>query len=61
MPRTIAGLLMYRFREEELQVLLAHPGGPFFKNAQAWTILPPFCRIGLKAMKQPVGVTPVSS
>src|SRR5213079_2761459 len=40
MPRTSAGLLMYRFRDGRLQVLLAHPGGPFFKNKDegAWTI-----------------------
>src|ERR1700722_19442508 len=40
MPRVSAGLLMYRFRDGKLQVLLAHPGGPFFKNKDdgAWTI-----------------------
>lgn len=27
-----AGLLMYRFEDGKLEVLLAHPGGPFFKN-----------------------------
>jgi predicted NUDIX family NTP pyrophosphohydrolase len=34
-----AGLLMFR-RKPELQVLLAHPGGPFWKNKDegAWTI-----------------------
>jgi len=36
---TSAGLLMFR-RNPELQVLLAHPGGPFWKNKDegAWTI-----------------------
>jgi len=31
---------MYRFRSDELQVLLVHPGGPFFtkKNAGVWSI-----------------------
>jgi predicted NUDIX family NTP pyrophosphohydrolase len=40
MPRVSAGLLMYRFQEGRLQVLLAHPGGPFFKNKDdgAWTV-----------------------
>ena len=40
MPRTSAGLLMYRVVEGKLQVLLAHPGGPFFKNKDddTWTI-----------------------
>jgi predicted NUDIX family NTP pyrophosphohydrolase len=39
-PRVSAGLLMYRVCKGELQVLLAHPGGPFFKNKDegAWTI-----------------------
>ncbi len=34
------GLLMYRFREGNVQVFLAHPGGPFFANKDAgmWTI-----------------------
>ena len=39
--RTSAGLLMYRRTPAgELQVLLVHPGGPFFRNkdAGAWTI-----------------------
>jgi predicted NUDIX family NTP pyrophosphohydrolase len=30
--RTSAGLLMYRINRHDLEVLLAHPGGPFFKN-----------------------------
>jgi predicted NUDIX family NTP pyrophosphohydrolase len=31
---------MYRFRDGKLQVLLAHPGGPLFRNRDdgAWTI-----------------------
>jgi predicted NUDIX family NTP pyrophosphohydrolase len=39
-PRVSAGLLMYRIRDGKLQVLLAHPGGPYFKNKDegAWTI-----------------------
>lgn len=40
MPRVSAGLLMYRLQDGKLQVLLAHPGGPFFQNKDngAWTI-----------------------
>lgn len=40
MPKVSAGLLMYRVREGELEFLLAHPGGPFWKkrDAGAWTI-----------------------
>jgi predicted NUDIX family NTP pyrophosphohydrolase len=30
--RISAGLLMYRVNNKVLEVLLAHPGGPFFKN-----------------------------
>jgi predicted NUDIX family NTP pyrophosphohydrolase len=37
---TSAGLLMFRTRSELLEVLLVHPGGPFFRNKDdgAWTI-----------------------
>jgi predicted NUDIX family NTP pyrophosphohydrolase len=40
MPRISAGLLMYRIYDGKLQVLLAHPGGPYFKNKDegAWSI-----------------------
>jgi predicted NUDIX family NTP pyrophosphohydrolase len=40
MPRASAGLLMYRIRNGAPEVLLAHPGGPFWKtkDAGAWTI-----------------------
>ncbi len=40
MPRLSAGLLMYRVKDGVLQVLLAHPGGPYFakKDDGAWTI-----------------------
>lgn len=40
MPRISAGLLMYRIRDGALQVLLAHPGGPLFRNKDdgAWSI-----------------------
>ena len=35
-----AGLLMFRRRDNELHVLLVHPGGPFFRNKDdgSWTI-----------------------
>lgn len=38
--RKSAGLLMYRHAAGELQVLLAHPGGPFWraKDDGAWTL-----------------------
>jgi len=38
--RVSAGLMLYRFRDEELQVFVAHPGGPFFaaKDDGHWTI-----------------------
>jgi predicted NUDIX family NTP pyrophosphohydrolase len=40
MPKTSAGLLMYRLVAEKLQVLLVHPGGPFWKKKDlgAWAI-----------------------
>ena len=40
MPRLSAGLLTYRIKDGVTQVLLAHPGGPFFvnKDAGVWSI-----------------------
>jgi predicted NUDIX family NTP pyrophosphohydrolase len=40
MPKRSAGLLMYRCREEGVEVLLVHPGGPFWakKDLGAWSI-----------------------
>lgn len=37
---TSAGLLMYRRRDGRLEVLLVHPGGPFFakKDRGAWSV-----------------------
>lgn len=38
--KTSAGLLMFRTKNAGLEVLLVHPGGPYFqnKNQGAWTI-----------------------
>jgi predicted NUDIX family NTP pyrophosphohydrolase len=38
--RISAGLLMYRRRNDQVEFLLAHPGGPFFarKDDGVWTI-----------------------
>jgi predicted NUDIX family NTP pyrophosphohydrolase len=40
MPRVSAGLIMYRMQEGKVQVLLVHPGGPYFqaKDEGAWSI-----------------------
>lgn len=40
MPVVSAGILLFRRRPHGLQVLLVHPGGPFWrrKNRGAWTI-----------------------
>ncbi len=40
MKRLSAGLLVYRFKDNRLEVLLAHPGGPFWakKDLGAWTL-----------------------
>lgn len=38
MPKRSAGLLMYRRRHGELEVFLAHPGGPFWLKKDEWTI-----------------------
>ena len=40
MSKKSAGLLIYRVREAGIEVLLVHPGGPFWKNKDtaAWSI-----------------------
>ncbi|TGU71591.1 NUDIX domain-containing protein [Geomonas terrae] len=40
MAKRSAGLIMYRFREGKAELLLVHPGGPFWakKDAGAWSI-----------------------
>lgn len=40
MPKISAGILLYRIRDDKLEVLLVHPGGPFFRNQDAgsWSI-----------------------
>ena len=39
--RTSAGMLLWRKRKGRLEVLLGHPGGPYFagKDADHWTVL----------------------
>lgn len=40
MPVTSAGILMYQYDGNRLRMLLAHPGGPFWRNRDdgAWTV-----------------------
>jgi predicted NUDIX family NTP pyrophosphohydrolase len=40
MVKQSAGILLYRKNDNELEVFLVHPGGPFFKNKDlgAWSI-----------------------
>lgn len=40
MPASSAGILLYRRGESELEVLLVHPGGPFWsrRDTGAWSI-----------------------
>ncbi len=40
MPKTSAGILMYRLSGESIEVFLVHPGGPFWakKDAGSWSI-----------------------
>jgi len=39
-PKLSAGLLLYRFVDDELEVLIGHPGGPFWarKDDGVWSI-----------------------
>ena len=40
MPRKSAGILLYRFQKDGVEVFLVHPGGPFWVNKDngSWSI-----------------------
>jgi predicted NUDIX family NTP pyrophosphohydrolase len=40
MPKLSAGILLYRACGDDVEVLLVHPGGPFFRNKDdgSWTV-----------------------
>jgi predicted NUDIX family NTP pyrophosphohydrolase len=40
MGKKSAGILLYRFKNKDIQVMLVHPGGPFWakKDAGVWSI-----------------------
>ncbi|MDB5026278.1 MAG: hypothetical protein JWP78_4033 [Mucilaginibacter sp.] len=40
MAKQSAGILLYRFRDKQLQIFLVHPGGPFFriKDDGSWSV-----------------------
>jgi predicted NUDIX family NTP pyrophosphohydrolase len=48
MATTSAGLLLYRYREGMIEVLLVHPGGPFFRRRDegGWSIPKGECSAG---------------
>jgi predicted NUDIX family NTP pyrophosphohydrolase len=48
-----AGILMYRSRRGEPEVLLVHPGGPFWRNKDdgAWSIPKGLCKEGEDALQ----------
>ena len=51
MPQTSAGILLYRRSEGALDVLLIHPGGPFWakKDEGAWSVPKGLCEPGEEA------------
>lgn len=40
MPKRSAGILAYRYHQQQLEILLVHPGGPFYakKDEGVWSI-----------------------
>ena len=38
MAKPSAGLLIYRFKENKLEVFLVHPGGPLWQRKDEWSI-----------------------
>jgi predicted NUDIX family NTP pyrophosphohydrolase len=51
-PRQSAGILLYRWVDERLEVLLVHPGGPLWakRDAGAWSIPKGECEPGEDAL-----------
>jgi len=45
MSEQSAGILLFRFKRKKLEILLAHPGGPFFENKDegVWSIAKGLC------------------
>ena len=67
MPKTSAGILLYRHRGHALEVLLVHPGGPFWRrrDAGAWSIPKGEClenepplETALREFEEDLGVRP---
>jgi predicted NUDIX family NTP pyrophosphohydrolase len=65
--RVSAGLLMYRFRDGILQVFLAHPGGPLYRNKDDghWSIPKgeppdnePLMRAAVREFEEETGIKP---
>ena len=70
MPRVSAGLLMYRICSGAVEVLLGHPGGPFFqkKDQGAWSIpkgeIEPgedFLEAAKREFVEEIGITPTGA
>ena len=68
-PRVSAGILLFRRRGGRLEVLLAHPGGPFFarKDAGHWTIpkgepdgQPDLLAVARREFEEETGIAPPS-
>jgi predicted NUDIX family NTP pyrophosphohydrolase len=67
MATTSAGLLLHRYREGLIEVLLVHPGGPFFRRRDegAWSIPKGECsadetgiRVALREFEEELGAPP---
>jgi predicted NUDIX family NTP pyrophosphohydrolase len=67
MPKVSAGLVLYRWRGDEVEVLLVHPGGPYWarKDDGAWSVpkgeLGPdeeALRVAFREFREELGVDP---
>jgi predicted NUDIX family NTP pyrophosphohydrolase len=67
MASTSAGLLLYRYREGVIEVLIVHPGGPFFRRRDegAWSIPKGECsaretdlQVALREFEEELGTPP---
>ena len=69
-PSVSAGLLLFRRRDNRLEIFLAHPGGPFWvkRHTGAWTIPKGLVNEGestlvaaCREFKEETGITPIGN
>jgi predicted NUDIX family NTP pyrophosphohydrolase len=54
MPKLSAGLLPYRWRDDAVEVLLVHPGGPYWAKRDDDPAWPSYCEHSFVTWRAPL-------